>query len=246
MSETVFSVSVISIGAMACNDMWKEKQPVRTAHATTILISAGESRILVDPALPALALEQRLSERTGLKPADITDIFLTCWRPAHRRALKLFPDARWWMGETERATARQMLETTSSKIGPQRDEARALVDEDLAQLARTTNAPDKLATGVDLFPLAGFTPGQTGLIVALPESTLVIAGGAVATRDHFLSGRVPPDCYDAKAALASLAEIYEIADIIIPGYDNQFNNPRTFSGATGLFPEVGSVDLDIG
>lgn len=244
MSDTSISVTVISIGAMAANDMWKEKQPVRTAHSTTTLIISGENRILIDPALPAAALEQRLAERTALKPADITDIFLTCWRPAHRRALKLFADARWWMGEAERQTARAMLQTTSEKIGPQRDEARVMVDEDLAQLARTADAPDKLAAGVDLFPLAGFTPGQAGLIVSMPESTLVIAGGAVATREHFLAGRVPPDCYDAKAALASLSEIYEIADAIIPGYDNQFNNPRTYTGAEGLFPSAG-LELDL-
>lgn len=241
MNETIFSVSVISIGAMACNDLWQEKHPVRTAHSTTTLIAAGEQRILVDPALPAPALEQRLAERTGLKPSDVTDIFLTCWRPVHRRAIRLFGDARWWMGEAERAAARQMLEVTSGKIGTERDEARARVDEDLAILARTSDAPDKLAPGVDLFPLAGFTPGQAGLIVSMADSTTIIAGGAVATREHFLSGKVPPDCYDVNAALASLAEIYEISDIIVPGYDNQFNNPRSYTGNAELMAGLGTL-----
>ncbi len=241
MSEGIFSVSVISIGAMACNDMWEEKQPVRTAHATTTLIVTGDHRILVDPGLPPAALEQRLSERTGLKPTEVTDLFLTCWRPAHRRALGLFSDARWWMAEAERAAARQMLEITSSKIGSDRDETRAMVDEDLALLARTANAPDKIAAGVDLFPLSGFTPGQAGLIVSMADSTTVVAGGAVATREHFLSGKVPPDCFDVKAALTSLAEIYEIADVIVPGYDNQFNNPRAYAGNAELMAGFGTI-----
>jgi len=241
MNESTFSVSVISIGTMACNDLWKEKQPVRTAHATTTLITTADKQILIDPALPSAALEQRIAERTGLKPSDVTDVFLTCWRPAHRRALRLFSEARWWMAEAERAVAKQMLDVTSSRIGPDQDEPRSLVDDDIATLARTADAPDKLAPGVDLFPLAGFTPGQAGLIVSMAESTIVIAGGAVATREHFLAGKVTPDCYDVKAAMASLAEIYEIADIIVPGYDNQFNNPRSYSGNAELLAGFGPM-----
>jgi len=59
-------------------------------------------------------------------------------------------------------------------------------------------------------------------------STVLIAGDAVATQDHFLAGQVLPDAQDIRAAQESLQEVYEIADLIVPGHDNVFQNPRTF------------------
>jgi hypothetical protein len=35
-----------------------------------------------------------------------------------------------------------------------------------------------------------------------------------------------PDSYDIQASQESLREVYEIADLIIPGHDNLFLNPR--------------------
>ncbi len=87
-------------------------------------------------------------------------------------------------------------------------------------------APDELADQVDLFPLSGYTPGTCGLLVAAPTSTILVAGDAVATLDHFLAGQVLPDTADIKAATEAMAEVYEIADLIVPGHDNLFVNPR--------------------
>ncbi len=245
MSESTPIAAVISIGAMARNDLWNETKPVRTAHATTTLITAGAHLIIVDPGLPAVALEQRLAERAGKSAADITDVFLTSWRPAHRRALALFPNARWFMSDTEIATARQLFTVTLANIGSEPDAASELISQDQALLNRFTPAPDKIAPGVDLFPLGGCTPGQAGLIVSQPTTTLVVAGGAVATLEHFLRGKVTPDCYDIKQALGSLAEIYEIADVIIPGYDNQFVNPRSLAAGAGTLGEIEGMGLDL-
>ena len=46
------------------------------------------------------------------------------------------------------------------------------------------------------------------------------------TQDHFLAGQVLPDAYDIKQAQDALQEVYDIADLIIPGHDNLFMNPR--------------------
>ena len=59
---------IISIGTLSRNRLWNEREPVRTPHATTTLIRAGDRRILVDPGLPPPALAARLFERTGMRP----------------------------------------------------------------------------------------------------------------------------------------------------------------------------------
>jgi glyoxylase-like metal-dependent hydrolase (beta-lactamase superfamily II) len=67
------------------------------------------------------------------------------------------------------------------------------------------------------------------LLVSLPTSTILIAGDAVPTQDHFLAGQALPDAQDIRAAHESMQEIYEIADWIVPGHDNLFANPRHIS-----------------
>ncbi|MEM7808440.1 MAG: MBL fold metallo-hydrolase, partial [Planctomycetota bacterium] len=86
---------------------------------------------------------------------------------------------------------------------------------------------DRLVPNVDLFPLPGYTPGLCGLLVAEPAQTTLIAGDAVPSRDHLLAAQVLPDAYDTEAAGEALREVYEIADLIVPGHDNWFLNPRS-------------------
>jgi glyoxylase-like metal-dependent hydrolase (beta-lactamase superfamily II) len=57
-------------------------------------------------------------------------------------------------------------------------------------------------------------------------ATILIAGDAVPTQEHFLAGQVLPDAYDIRAAQEAMREVYEIADQIVPGHDNIFVNPR--------------------
>ena len=78
---------IISIGCLAAHPLWNERGAVRTGHATTTLITSGKRRILVDPGLPPQALSARLSERAGISPQDVTDVFLTSFAPDVRRGL---------------------------------------------------------------------------------------------------------------------------------------------------------------
>jgi glyoxylase-like metal-dependent hydrolase (beta-lactamase superfamily II) len=222
-------VTVISIGTLAKNPLWDEKVPVRTSHATTTLVRAEKSAILVDPSLPAQAVEARLFERTGKGVGSITHVFLTNWRPAHRRALPAFDKAVWWMSETEIASARGVLEELRRANDVEKGDASVLkmIDDEMKLLARVEAAPDELAEGIDLFPLPGYTAGQSGLLVAEPTRTTIIAGDAVPTAGFFLAGRVFEDCFDLEKAKESLAEMYEIADVIVPGHDNYFVTPRS-------------------
>ena len=206
---------IISIGTLSRNRLWGESEGVRTAHATTTLIRSGKRTVLVDPGLPAQILAARLYERTGLRPEQVDTVFLTNFRPAHRAGLPLFPHAKLLIHEVEQEANRQHLERLVRDAPPE-DIDRKILRQELQLLATLTPADDKVADQLDLFPLPGYTPGTCGLLIKFPTSTIVLAG------------QILPDAYDIKAAQESLREVYEIADVIIPGHDNLFMNPRTY------------------
>jgi hypothetical protein len=219
-------IDVISIGTLSRNRLWNETEAVRTPHATTTLIRTGKRVILVDPGLPAAALGAHLFERTGARPDIVDTIFLTNFRPAHRAGLSLFPHAKRFIHEVEQQAARRHLEGLLERAHDE-DIDHKVLESELKLLETLTPADDQLADGIDLFPLFGYAPGSSGLLVCLPTASVMIAGDAVPTREHFLAGQVLPDAYDITAAQAAMAEVYEIADQIVPGHDNLFLNPRT-------------------
>lgn len=217
---------IISIGALAANPLWDEKSPVRTGHATTTLLASGQARVLVDPSLPPQALLARLGERTKLKPAEVTHVFLTSFDPDRRRALGAFEHAAWLMHEAERDAAGASLRAMLAEAVESGDrDLIALHERALAQLGRFQAAPDTIAPHVDLFPLPGVTPGLCGLLLAQPASTVLICGDAVATQDHLSQGKVLPHCADLAQAQESFREAIEIADVVVPGRDNVAANP---------------------
>jgi glyoxylase-like metal-dependent hydrolase (beta-lactamase superfamily II) len=217
---------IISIGTLSRNRLWGESDAVRTPHATTTLIRSGKRSILVDPGLPAQVLAARLYERTGLRPEQVDTVFLTNFRPAHRAGLPLFPHAKMLIHELEQQANRQHLERLVQDAPPE-DIDRKILRQELGLLNSLTPADDKVADLLDLFPLPGYTPGACGLLIKFPTSTIILAGDAVPTQDHFLAGQVLPDAYDIEQAQESMREVYEIADLIIPGHDNLFVNPRS-------------------
>jgi glyoxylase-like metal-dependent hydrolase (beta-lactamase superfamily II) len=219
---------IISIGTLSRNILWKESRPVRTPHATTTLIRAGKRNILVDPGLPAQVLNARLFERAGLRGEQIDTVFLTNFRPAHRGGLALFSNAKVYLHELEQEFVRQSIDGLLAELPDEDDDTdRLRLSRDLELLETCLPAPEQLDKGVDLFPLFGYTPGTCGLLLALPTSTVLIAGDAVPTQEHFLAGQVLPDPANLQAAKESLQEVYDIADTIVPGHDNVFQNPRT-------------------
>ena len=218
-------LDVISIGTLSRNRLWNESEPLRTAHATTSLIRSGKRQILVDPGLPPGAIGARLFERTGLKPEQIDTVFLTSFRPSHRAGLSQFEKAKILIHEQEKEFVGQYLR---SKLEESDDEEeRAIIAREVKLLDSCLPAEDKLADQVDLFPLFGYTPGTCGLLIAAPTYTAIIAGDAVPTLDHFLAGQTLPDAFDLNQAGEAMREVYEIADVIVPGHDNLFLNPRS-------------------
>ena len=216
---------IISIGTLSVHELWTRQTSTRTPHATTTLIQSANQTILVDPGLPPTVIEARLAERAGLEPKDITDVFLTNFRPSHRLALPLFNTARWLISTREREEiGRQLVQCYQDE---QEDSTRDLLREEIAILKRFTPAPDQIAPQVDLFPLPGYTAGTSGLLLSHPHSTILIAGDAVPTVEHMEHGRVLRGAFDIQQAQTSLAEAIEIADLIVPGHDNVVANPLT-------------------
>ena len=215
---------VISIGALSKNRFWGETQPKRFPHATTTLIYDGPQTILVDPSLPAEVLAQRLEERSALTPDKIQAVFLTTFRPVHRRSLALFSGATWLMHgpeiEAVKDHLREMQERAREDSGD--SELRRLLDEELSLLSRIEPAPEHLTPQVHLFPAIGASPGSAGLLLALPTQTTVIAGDAIVTQDHCSAGQVYEHVALIEEARKSFADIVEVADEVVPGHDNVF------------------------
>ncbi len=231
---------VISIGALSAHPLWNERAPVRTGHATTVLVrttAVDDPRrtvnLLVDPGLPEPALVARLHERSGLEPGDITHVFLTSFHPETRRAITAFPDAAWLISPREReaagvplaqslarlAESRQSAKDTGEPLDEDQETMIEVLQRDVAILQKCEAAPDTIAQGVDLFPLPGVSAGCTGLLLEGRETTL-ICGDAVATIDHLEQGKVLPNCDDREAAKESFEEAVEIADVLVCGRDN--------------------------
>jgi glyoxylase-like metal-dependent hydrolase (beta-lactamase superfamily II) len=214
--------SVISIGTLSRNRFWNEGQAKRAAHATTTLVRDGLTAILVDPGLPPELLQHRLDERSGLRPDQIDVVFLTTFRPVHRRSLALFERATWLMHEPEVDAIRDHLAQMTERARTEPDEIMRLVREERSLLERIRPAPEKITPGVHLFPTLGVTPGASALLLALALRTVVVAGDAVVTKDYYDAGRVFEQVADVAAAQDAFTEIVEIADEVVPGHDNAF------------------------
>lgn len=224
---------IISIGCLAAHPLWGERANVRSGHSTTTLITSGDRTILVDPGLPAPALAARLHERANLRVGDVTDVFLTTFHPECRRALAAFEDARWWISEEERESVGVALATRLKAIqsgegieeGGGHDPALVeAMQQDVGLLRRCSAPEDTLAPHVSVFPMAGITPGASGLLLEGARFTTLICGDAIPTVEHLEQGRVPPAA-DVDQARASFHEALEVADLFVPGRDNLTVNP---------------------
>lgn len=217
---------VISIGTLAAHPLWEERSPVRTGHSTTTLIRSGKRTIIVDPGLPAQALVARLNERAGMGPEAITHVFLTSFKPETTRGILAFERATWWVSGPEReGVGVPLVGELQAAAAAGDEELKSRLELDVAVLRRCEPAPERVADGVDLFPLVGVTPGLTGLLLPGRVSTTLICGDAVPTIEHLERGMVLQNAADVGRARESLAEAVEIADFLVPGRDNLTPNP---------------------
>jgi glyoxylase-like metal-dependent hydrolase (beta-lactamase superfamily II) len=217
---------IISIGTLSAHPLWNEAGERRTGHTTCTLISHENTHVLVNPGLPGQAMLARLSERTPIKPTQITHIFLTALTVDHYRALPAFNDAQWLTYATERAAAMEGLQDQHDRAEDSDDASLVrTVEEHMSVINRIEPIEDPFVEGIDLFPLPGATPGTCGLLLPLSRSTVLLAGDAVPTMEHLERGQVLPNCANLEQAQESFKEAIEIADVLIPGRDNLVLNP---------------------
>ena len=139
-------------------------------------------------------------------------------------------------GEAERDAYREVIQVRRRELDDEDEldpESERLLEIESQVVARCGAAPDRLADGVDLFPLPGVSPGCCGLLLPMPQQTVLICGDAVPTIEHLEQGKILPSCWNREQAMESFKEAVEIADVLVPGRDNSMPNPIRSRGLLG-------------
>jgi glyoxylase-like metal-dependent hydrolase (beta-lactamase superfamily II) len=194
---------VITIGNLSRNRYWGESDAkgVRGAICTCTLITGAGFRLLVDPSLAdAAEMAKELDRRTGVKPRDVTAVFVTHEHDDHIAGIAHFPDARWVA-----APAVAEILNKSGKL-PRHVEG-------------TT---DRLFNVIEVIPTPGHTNSHHSLRFDCEGLSIVIAGDAVATRDFFRERRGYFNAADFELSAHTTDKLATMADIIVPGHDNYF------------------------
>jgi glyoxylase-like metal-dependent hydrolase (beta-lactamase superfamily II) len=194
---------IITIGNISRNRYWGEREDTtyRPALCTCTLVQGADFCLLVDPSLKEeAAMAAELNRRTGKQLADVDAVFITHAHGDHHYGLKHFPQARW------------------------------LAAPPVAELLNQSGHYQK-AVAPATNPLLGefeilHTPGHTlhhySLCFTCEDQRVVIAADAAVTRDFWRERRGYFNSEDFAAASASIEQLAQLADIIVPGHDNYF------------------------
>ncbi len=194
---------VITIGNLSRNRYWGESDAkgVRAAICTCTLIIGDDFRLLVDPSLAdAGEMARELDRRTGIKPRDVSAVFVTHEHGDHFAGLAHFPEAKWWAAPPVAEALNK-----SAKL-PRRIEG-------------VTN---RLFDAVDVIATPGHTATHHSLRFDCDGLSIVAAGDTVATRDFFRDRRGYFNAVDFDLSAHTMDRLAAVADIIIPGHDNYF------------------------
>jgi glyoxylase-like metal-dependent hydrolase (beta-lactamase superfamily II) len=204
---------ILTIGHLSRNKFWGESdsRANRSPRCTCTLLRTGGRTIIVDPSCPPDEMATVLDERTGLKPDAIDSVFLTHFHGDHRYGIAAFPHAGWFMAREEIQDWEGCLPADSP---------------DRTILARVRPIDGVLLPGIALIATPGHTRSHASLLFMSEGRRVVIAADAAMTRDFFHARDYYFNTEDPAQAVASIEQIAAIADIIVPGHDNLFLNPR--------------------
>lgn len=195
--------AVVTIGNLSRNRYWGEsdEKGVRPPLCTCTLVEGPDFRLLVDPSLSATEeMTRELERRTGLKPKDITGVFVTHEHADHYAGLAHFQNARWFAG-AEVAAKLNATKKWQTTIAP---------------------APERLFEVVDVLPTPGHTLGSHSLRFDCNGASVAVIGDAAATEDFWRERRGYFNCVDFALSAKTMQKIAALADIVIPGHDNYF------------------------
>ena len=172
-----------------------EKKQGWEANATTTLITTDKHRIVVDPGMDRPALQKGLKEN-AVDPGEVTDVYMTHYHVDHMLNVTVFPQAR-------------------------------LVDGKYGILGNSGIFHNGQPFGrcITIIPTPGHVPGHTSLAVSTEKCVYLIAGDVIwqpVKTLHEALELPDPYAYDRDILLKSRANIWQIADIIIPGHGSSF------------------------
>ena len=194
---------IVTIGNLSRNRYWGEsdEKGVRPAICTCTLVEGPDFRMLVDPSLQAAeGMASELERRTGLKPKEITDIFITHEHDDHYAGLAHFPNARLFAG-SDVAVRLNATKKWQKSIAP---------------------APERLFEMVDVVPTPGHTLGSHSVRFDCNGISVAVIGDAAATEDFWRERRGYFNCVDFALSAKSMDKIEALADVVVPGHDNYF------------------------
>lgn len=199
---------IITIGNISRNRYWGESddKAYRSGICTCTLVTLRDgTRLLVDPSLKeAEAMAAELDRRTGVKLSEVTAVFLTHEHGDHHFGLKHFPDARW-------LAAPPVVEALNAS----------------GQYTKTVEAAEgRLFDAIDILHTPGHTLTHHSLRFDCEGYSVVIAADAAMTRDFWRDRRGYFNSADFDLAARTIDHLKMVADIVIPGHDNYFLNPR--------------------
>ena len=141
-----------------------------------------------------------LDRRAGIKPGDVTVVFVTHEHGDHVAGIRHFPDAQW--------LAAPAVAETLNKSG---------------KLPRCIEgAAASLFNTIDVIPTPGHTGTHHSLRFDCDGLSIVVAGDAVATRDFFRARQGYFNAVDFELSARTMDRLALVADMIVPGHDNYF------------------------
>ena len=194
---------VITIGNLSRNRYWGEgdERPLRSVFCTCTLVRGDGFALLADPSVAdAAQMAKELDRRTGLKPKDVTAVFVTHEHGDHYAGIAHFPDAPWYASPGVAEVLNR-----SAKL-PRRVEG----------------VSGRLLEALDVLPTPGHTDASHSLRFDCDGWSIVVAGDAVATVDFFRDRRPFYNAVDVARSKQTMDELSRIADVIVPGHDNYF------------------------
>lgn len=165
------------------------------AYSTSVLIRTGDRKIVVDVGTKGTWPAIKTSFRQiGVFPEDVDTVVLTHSHHDHVENLDRFAGAKVLMHSGEERTIER---------------------------AEIVDADTELTRGVRLVHTPGHTPGSMSVFVDA-DRRYAITGDAVPKRGNYDRMAPPAICSDPVAALKSIKDIIEYADVIVPGHDAPF------------------------